>query len=244
MVTGKNIITTHSNNINTDRITFNWNLNLGDSWAEKMAGLIAEDYSDDLINFIDQIYLSKEVVYPEKRNIFRGFRACDFDDVKVVIIDDMPARDLRSSGIGRGVTEMDSITQIPTELKMYRDSIYETIHGGYKIKLSSFDNSLIEHAEQGILFINSSMCVTRHKEYDFMFRQFIRYIIRLINKHKKNVVFLFLSNLQSDLYNEIDLTKHYIVKNPISTIGFQSEIFQKVDEIIYDKYPIDQMILW
>lgn len=217
---------------------------LGLEWSTALTDLLDSDYSKDLHNFINQIYLSNKEIYPIKDRLFKPFQQCSLKDVKIVIIDDRPAKDLRSSGIGRGVMETSILTKdLPLELRHFRDCIYETIYGN-QCSVVNFDNSLLDYCDSDILFLNSSMCIEKDKDYTIIWKNFIRNVIQEINKRKENVVYLFLTNNNSDLYDYIDENKNKIIVNQSSILMSYSTIFTELDEYIEDKYPPYARVLW
>ena len=142
---------------------------------------------NDLNNFIEQVYLSGKEVYPIKSRLFAPFKKCNLKDVKIVIIDNRPVKDLRSSGLGRGVMEKSSlISDLPIELREFRDCIYETIYGN-QYSITNFDNSLEEYCDNDMLFLNCSMCVEKDKDYTIIWKHFIRNVIQELNKKKEKV---------------------------------------------------------
>jgi len=113
--------------------------------------------------------------------------------VKVVVIDNRPVKDIRSSGIGRGIIEKNSLVKdLPIELRQFRDCIYETIYGNQYNNVN-FDNSLADYCDNDMLFLNCSLCIEKDKNYTIVWKNFIRTVIQEINKRKKNVVYLFLT---------------------------------------------------
>lgn len=238
------MIVQHFNMINKDFISFDWHNELGVDWATSFVSLIQSDYSDNLVNFIDQIYLSGEEVYPIRNRLFDSFKKCPLKDVKLVIIDNSPSKDIRSSGIGRGILEKSSlIADLPIELRNFRDCIYETIYGN-QLSANDFDNSLNNYCDEGILFLNTSMCVTKDAEYATVWRNFIRNVIKEINHRKKDTVFLFLNNDNNDLLNFIDEENNKIILNPTSILMNYSTVFLEADKYLEEKYHPYSLITW
>jgi uracil DNA glycosylase len=217
---------------------------LGVDWSLALSDLRSSEYSKHLNNFIEQIYLSNKEVYPIKSRLFTPFKKCSLKDVKIVVIDDRPVKDLRSSGIGRGIIESSSlIKDLPLELRDFRDSIYGSIYGN-QYSITNFNNSLDDYCDNDMLFLNCSMCIEKDKDYAIIWKHFIRNVIQEINKRKENIVFLFLTNNNTDLYDYIDEDKNKIITNPISILTSDTNIFIELDEYIEDKYPPFNRILW
>ena len=230
--------------INKNKNGFDWSKEIGLDWSTALSNLISSDYSKHLNNFIEQVYLSDNQIYPKKSRLFKSFNQCSLKDVKIVIIDNKPVKDIRSSGIGRGVLESSSlIKDLPSELRQFRDCIYETIYGNQH-SITNFENSLYDYCDNDILFLNCSMCIENNKDYTIIWKHFIRNVIQEINKRKEKVVYLFLTGDNADLCDYIDEDKNKIIINPFSILMSYSTIFTELDEYIEANYPPFNRVLW
>lgn len=230
--------------LSKNKNSYSWVKEIGLDWSNALSDLISSDYSKHLNDFINQIYLSDKEVYPMKSRLFTPFKRCSLRDAKVVIIDNRPARDSRSSGIGRGVIELSVLAKdIPLELRQFRDCIYETIYGN-QYSLTNFDNSLDDYCDEDVLFLNCSMCVEKDKDYTIIWKHFIRNIIQEINKRKKDVVYLFLTSDNLDLRNYIDESKNKVIVNQFPILLSHSTIFTEIDNYMHDNYSHHSMISW
>ena len=223
---------------------FDWSKELGLDWSNALTDMLNSEYGENLETFIEQIYLSGEEIYPIKNRLFKPFKRCSLKDVKVVIIDNRPVKDLRSSGIGRGIVESSTlIKDMPLELRQFRDCIYETIYGNQS-SITNFDNSLDDYCDEDILFLNCSMCVEKYKDYTVIWKHFIRNVIQEINKRKKNIVYLFLTGDNLHLRNYIDEDKNKVIVHPFPILMSYSTIFTEIDNYIHDNYSYNSMITW
>ncbi len=230
--------------LSKNKKVYNWTDDIGFDWSSILCDLTSTDYSNQLNTFIEQIYLSDKEVYPVKNKLFKPFHQCSFKDVKIVVIDNRPIKDLRSSGIGRGIIENSILTKdLPSELRQFRDCIYETIYGN-QYSITNFDNSLGDYCDNDMLFLNCSMCVEKDKDYTIIWKNFIRNVIQEINKRKEKVVYLFLTGDNLDLCNYIDYDKNKVIINQFSILMSYSTIFTELDEYIEDNYPQFNRVLW
>lgn len=224
--------------------SYDWWSELSSDWKVALSNLTSFEYSNHLNNFIEQVYLQDKEVYPIKSRLFSPFKKCHLKDVKVVMIDNRPVKDLRSSGIGRGVVERSSlIADLPIELRDFRDCIYETIYGN-QYSITNFDNSLDEYCDNDMLFLNCSMCVEKDKDYTIIWKNFIRNVIQEINKRRENVAYVFLTGDNLDLLEYIDESKNKIIINPFSIINSYSTIFTELDEYMEKYYEHYSRIQW
>lgn len=228
----------------TKKKSYDWSTEVSSDWSVALSNLTSFEYSNDLNNFIEQVYLSGKEVYPIKSRLFAPFKKCNLKDVKIVIIDNRPVKDLRSSGLGRGVMEKSSlISDLPIELREFRDCIYETIYGN-QYSITNFDNSLDDYCDEDMLFLNCSMCVEKDKDYTIIWKNFIRNVIQEINKRKDKVAYVFLTGDNLDLRQYIDESKNKVIVNPFSIITSYSTIFIELDEYIENNYPHYSRIQW
>jgi len=227
-----------------NKSNFDWKKELTLEWSTVLSDLLESDYSKHLSTFVEQIYLSDKEIYPIKSRLFTPFKRCSLRDVKIVVIDNRPVKDSRSSGIGRGIVESSIlIKDLPRELREFRNCIYETIYGN-QYSITNFDNTLDDYCDQDILFLNCSMCVEKDKDYTTVWKHFIRNVIQEINKRKENIVYLFLTGDNLDLRKYIDKSKNKIIVNPFLVLMSYSTIFTELDEYIEDNYAHHCRILW
>ena len=223
---------------------YDWVQEIGMDWSSVLCNLTSFDYSNQLNTFIEQVYLSGKEIYPLKNKLFKPFHQCAFKDVKIVVIDNRPVKDLRSSGIGRGMKEDSSlVNDLPLELRQFRDCIYETIYGN-QYSITNFDNTLEDYCDNDMLFLNCSMCVEKDKDYTIIWKNFIRNVIQEINKRKDKVAYVFLTGDNLDLRQYIDESKNKVIVNPFSIITSYSTIFIELDEYIENNYPHYSRIQW
>lgn len=231
-------------NLNFKTKSYDWVNEIGLDWSLALCNLTSLDYSNHLNTFIEQIYLSGKEVYPLKNKLFTPFKRCSLKDVKVVIIDDRPVRDIRSSGIGRGVIENSSLSNdLPLELRHFRDCIYETIYGN-QYSITNFDNSLDNYCDEDMLFLNCSMCVEKDKDYTIIWKHFIRSVIQEINKTHTNIVYVFLTGQNLDLRKYINESRNKVIVNSTDVLMSYSIIFLEIDEYIEYNYPYSSRIIW
>lgn len=228
----------------TKKKPYDWSTEVSSDWSAALSNLTSFEYSNDLNNFIEQVYLSGKEVYPIKSRLFTPFKKCHLKDVKIVIVDNRPVKDLRSSGIGRGLNEDSSlVADLPIELREFRDCIYETIYGN-QYSITNFDNTLEDYCDNDMLFLNCSMCVEKDKDYTIIWKNFIRNVIQEINKRKEKVVYVFLTGDNLDLCQYIDETKNKVIINPLSILMSYSTIFIELDEYIENNYSHYSRIQW
>ncbi len=136
---------------------------------------------------INEIYKNKNAL-PDKTNIFKAFELCPLSQTKVIILGQDP---YYTKGLADGLAFSTHSSKRPKTLqnifleiqREYPNSIFET-------------NNLENWAKQGILLLNNTLTVEidkplSHKKY---WKDFTKEIIELINRYKKNVIFVLWGN--------------------------------------------------
>ena len=216
---------------------------IGLEWSTILYDFYESEYFTHLENFINQVYLSSKTVYPKQQKLFQSFKDCNYNELQVVVIDDRPAKDLRSSGVGRGILTTSTLnSDLPIELRDFRDCLLESVYGN-QMRIIDFDNSLYDYSENGFLFLNCSMCVEENKDYSDVWKNFIRSVIKEL-ANKKNIVYLFLNDNHLDLCKYIDKDNNKIIVNTTSKLSKDSEIFIECNEYLYDTTLVKNYNLW
>ena len=164
----------------------------------------------DIKNIYDKVK-EKEIklkplkVFPTEENVFRAFKLCDINDTKVVII----GQDCyHGMGQANGLCfSVDDGVKHPPSLKNILKEIENDL--GNKRENSNFASL----AEQGILFLNSSLTVTEklagsHIQF---WEDFTDDVISYISHKKNNIVFILWGNYAIQKSRFIDKTKHSII---------------------------------
>lgn len=237
------MILSHKESLTGRQLKYNWGRCIGD-WIDPLYNLLETDYVDNLVTFIDQKYKSGKDIFPNEFNLFKAFHFCRYSDLKVVIISNNAPLTKEASGIGVGINIPEGkIVNLPPMLNSIKECIDDTVYGHIKNEVS-FDTSLQDIAEQGVLFLNTSLTTEITQSHKEMWKGFIRETIKTINKEKKDVIFVFLNSDNEELEKFIDLQKHYILRNTGGILPFYSTIFTKIDDIIEEKYGSQSYIQW
>lgn len=231
----------HKESLTGTMIKLNWDKEIGD-WFDPLYSLLESDYVDDLVSFINEKYKENKFVYPKRSRLFKAFESCKYSELKVVMISSSPAMTERSSGIGFGIITNNEEDPLPAALEnlkiVIKENLYKNSENVY------FDTSLQEVAEQGVLFLNTSMTREVNDNHHVIWRNFIRQVIKTISKGNKDIVFVFLDGENERFEKYIDIKKHYILRNAGTVLPSYSQIINKVENIILDKYGSREYIQW
>ena len=158
---------------------------LNQSWVDILDPILSQPYFKNLCDFVHSEYKNYEV-YPPKTQVFKAFQLCCFDKLKVVIIGQDPYPNVGQANglcfsVNHGVAIPKSLTNIFKEIK---NDI------GY---VNSTDGDLSRWAQQGVFLLNSNLTVRAKSpgsHFNHGWEVFTDTVIDIINKKKKNIVYL------------------------------------------------------
>lgn len=177
-------------------------------WAEALGAEFEKEYFKELIEFVDREYRENEV-FPPQGEIFRAFECCKLEDVKVVIFGQDPYHgDNQACGLCFGVPESQS--KLPPSL---RNILKEVANCGYESIVNSGNLEL--WAKQGVLLLNSVLTVRAHEAASHSGRgweKFTDAVVRAINEHRSEVVYMLWGSYAQKKGASIDETKNLVLR--------------------------------
>lgn len=189
----------------------------------------------DLLTFLNKEYNSK-TIYPKKEDVFRCFRECEEEDLKVIIIGQDPYHEPhQANGLAFSVSE--GVEMPPSLINIYKEIGIE--YG--KIPANRGDLTYLSH--QGVLLLNKYLTVVAHQAlshknlyYDVLFNDIIRDIEAKIDRP---IVYMLWGNEAQKVIPLITNKKHQIIKavhpSPLSANRggwFNTNIFKKCNEYL------------
>jgi len=209
-------------------------VNIDNSWKEKLSKEFEKPYFKELTEFVKREYTT-ETCFPKGSEIFAAFEYCSFDNVKAVIIGQDPYH-----GIGQANGLCFSVNYgiaIPPSLI----NIFKEIDSDVNIPFPSTGN-LERWAKQGVLLLNATLTVRAHNAGSHQgkgWEKFTDAVIQTISEHKNGVVFLLWGGFAKKKGRKIDSTKHYILDSghpsPLSAnrgYWFGNKHFSKTNEYL------------
>ncbi|WP_299436966.1 uracil-DNA glycosylase [uncultured Aquimarina sp.] len=209
-------------------------VNIDNSWKEKLSDEFEKPYFKELTDFIKEEYTT-ETCFPEKAEIFAAFDYCSFDDVKVVIIGQDPYH-----GVGQAHGLCFSVNDeiaIPPSLI----NIFKEIESDVNIAFPSTGN-LERWARQGVLLLNATLTVRAHNAGSHQgkgWEKFTDAVIQTVSANKNDVVFLLWGGFAKKKGRKIDNKKHCILNSghpsPLSAnrgYWFGNKHFSKTNEYL------------
>lgn len=176
------------------------------SWKSRLELEFGKPYFNNLIDFVRQEYLS-HTVYPPGKEIFRAFDACDFDDVKVVIIGQDP---YHGPGQANGLcfSVRDGIRMPPSLVNIFKE-----IQNDLRKPIPK-SGDLGRWSEQGVLLLNATLTVraaTAGSHQNKGWEEFTDAVIRTISDQKEHVVFMLWGAYAQKKGEIIDRKKHLVL---------------------------------
>lgn len=213
------------------------------SWKEKLAGEFKEPYFVELAAYVKKEY-KNGTVYPSPKNIFRAFDICPFEKVKVVILGQDPYHGERqANGLAFAVDEREAI---PPSLK----NIFKEIESDLGKPLVRTDGDLSRWAEQGVLLLNATLTVRAHAAGSHQTRGWERFTdaaIHALSSEREHLVFMLWGNYAKAKGAHIDRSKHLVLEaahpSPFSAASgfFGCKHFSRANDylISHNETPID-----
>lgn len=135
-----------------------WNNILG-SWERIVLPILNHPNMRANLALINNLYKANNIViYPKQENVFKAFKECPYDKLKVVIILQDPYTDGSATGIALANSSDKKV--LSPSLRIVKDTIVRKV---YKGRDFNFDPTLVNWAKQGILMLNSALTVEADK---------------------------------------------------------------------------------
>lgn len=181
---------------------------MGESWAEHLEEEFSKDYMKETTEML-KVRRKYFEVYPSSEDVFRALRLTPLQDVKVVIIGQDPYHTPNmATGLCFAVPSSTPLFKLPPSLKNIIEELKKEYGASYTI------NPNLKHwAEQGVLLLNTSLTVERGKPniHSKYWKPFTRRIIEVLNKERKNVVYLLWGGHAKDYSKFLDKENNCIL---------------------------------
>src|SRR5688572_24028206 len=179
---------------------------ISDSWKSRLTEEFDKPYFQQLTTFVKNEYLT-QTIYPPGKEIFKAFDACEFDQVKVVIIGQDP---YHGPGQANGLcfSVRDGVRVPPSLVNIFKEIKQDL---GKEIPASG---NLERWAQQGVLLLNATLTVrasTPGSHQSKGWESFTDAVIKKISNEKENVVFLLWGAYAQKKGEVIDRSKHLVL---------------------------------
>lgn len=213
------------------------NVNIDESWREKLIGEFEKPYFKSLVSFVRDEYKSNKC-FPPGAQIFSAFDLCAFNDVKVVVIGQDP---YHGNGQANGLcfSVADGVTHPPSLINIFKE-----IETDLNIPYPKSGN-LERWAKQGVLLLNATLTVRAHQAGSHQkkgWEQFTDKVIELVSQQKQDVVFMLWGGFAKKKAKLIDQKNHTVLSSghpsPLSAnrgYWFGNKHFSKANAILKSK---------
>lgn len=167
---------------------------LGDGWWNLLKEEFSKSYMERLKSFLLEEYKNKStVIYPEPYNIFKAFKLCQPDEVKVIIIGQDVYHNGQADGLAfsskHSFSRPKSLQVIFKEVdkQIMKSTNGEDFSGNFK------GHDLTCWATQGVLLLNSCLTVRKgipNSHQGKGWEEFIEVVLRLLIADPKPKVFV------------------------------------------------------
>ena len=155
-------------------------------------------------------------ICPQKKDIFKAFRFCSFNNLKVIVIGQDPYPDIykgkpRATGIAFANSSDVPENEISPSLEILKESVidYTLPHGTI-----NFDTSLEKWEAQGVLLLNSALSceVGRVGSHTLLWRPFIKSLLTNISNYHTGIVYVLMGTVAQGFEPYINKQFNHIVK--------------------------------
>lgn len=211
-----------------------------DTWYEPLKDILESEYFVTLGKKINYLYKNSNVC-PQKEDIFKAFKLCSYDKVKVVILGQDPYHDIydgKPRATGLAFANPNTVTQLSPSLKNIMREVETDVSNGL---LLDMDITLESWAEQGVLLLNTALTVQQGKpaSHTFMWEEFTKDIIKHLSD--KELVWVLLGNhaksfkqyMENTIYGPITVEAAH--PSPLSAHKgfFGSKVFSKTNSALF-----------
>ncbi len=132
---------------------------VGESWFKVLRNTINSESFGKLAKYVAYVRQS-QIIYPESEDLFRAYKLCPFNNVKVVILGQDPYYDGTANGLAFGYKNGEK----PAKYEKSLDIIFQELEADVKFGLYlDNDYDLGWLAQQGVLLLNTVLSVKRNE---------------------------------------------------------------------------------
>lgn len=216
------------------------------SWKPILEKMFQEDYFFQIEAFLTNEKKNGNIVFPAEDAVFNAFNACDFEDIKVVIIGQDPYHNV---GQAHGLSFSVPLgVKVPPSLQ----NIFKEMQQDLAIPIPKNGN-LTPWAEQGVFLLNAILTVNAHQAASHKnagWTLFTDEVIRTLSNKAENLVFLLWGDFAQKKHVLIDNNKHLVLiathPSPLSAHGgfFGCKHFSKTNDYLikHNKKPLNWLL--
>jgi uracil-DNA glycosylase len=227
-----------------------WIKQLGTDWTLTLKDTLRDPYMDKLMNYIQREYINYNVFPLKYENLFKAFRLCPWNKVKVVIIGEEPNGITGNSELAFGDSFIHSYQN--SSVKAIQKCIMHEYLDEYDLNYDlDFDYTLETWAKQGILLLNQS--ITRNTEknesHKRPWNKFIIAVLEALNQYKPGTIILLWGEEVKRFLPLVEKYHHvYTWEHPYTAVrehrDWKCPNFYQTDKMIEYLYGKEEKIQW
>lgn len=182
-----------------------------------------EEYLGDWLKVIDRKILDstlnkvmseykKKSVYPSPSNVFKAFKLCPLDKLKIVMLgyDPYPQKDV-ATGILFGNSRDTPESKLSPSLEIIKEAVID-----YRIPHDRllFDQTLESWSRQGVLMLNSALTVEANKtgSHTMIWRSFIADLLTRLSEYDTAIVYVLFGSQAKTFKPYINDRSNYVIE--------------------------------
>ena len=178
------------------------------SWKSALSNCLESPSFQQLATFLEKERNSGAIIYPPEPDIFSSLNLCPLDNVKVVIVGQDPYHG-KGQGHGLAFSVQPGVRVPPSLANIFKEAQED-------VGINKPQNGyLINWAEQGVLLLNAVLTVREGEANSHAkkgWEEFTTAIITILNKEKKDLVFLLWGNPAARMANGVDESRHTVIQ--------------------------------
>lgn len=218
-------------------------------WARVLRTFIYSSDFKNIIQTLAQESWADRRFTPPLRDVFRAFKECPYDQLKVVIVGQDPYPSINvADGIAFSCSKSQTPLQIQPSLKFMLQEVNRTVYNGEYV---SFNPDLARWSNQGILMLNTALTVQINKigsHYE-IWKPLINYLFDYLSNYNTGLVYIYMGKQAQGWSDSVNDNNHKLFcSHPASAVynKFKSwdcqDVFNKASEIIQKNY--NYSIVW
>ena len=210
--------------------------------------MTVEEYFGDWVEVIntqqaDSILkkvISSKKLCPKPINVFKAFKFCSLNNLKVVIIGDTPYSDYingEPTATGIAFANNNSRIKYSSSLESLRESVidYTLPH-----RTINFDTSLEKWEKQGVLLINAALSceINKREAHLSIWKPFISNFLIKLSEYHTGIVYILIGKHAKELEPYINHKFNYIFccRSPTLDTGLLNGLWYNVNKILTGLY--------
>ena len=220
----------------------------GESWYKRLRVMLDTEVFEDLGRFIAR-ERKAHTVYPAQEDIFKAFRECPYDNVKVVILGQDPYGDSSATGIAFANDNFKH--PLSPSLQNILLEVENDVYQGFHPEMTNAN--LLQWCHQGVLLLNTALTV-REREPNSHAKQwsfFTEHVIELLDSTYTGLIFMLWGKHAQSYLPKIDALKHHtlISGHPVTPsygkdTWFGNKHFSQANTLLEQMNGKDAIIKW